>query len=124
MMLPPRKSPIRNKWNLSGNGKKYIAAALKNKGLLQFFDKPSTSHNSHIVWLFLLILCRWLQLFYEIAIRIFFGISVTDSVYACCFAYQKYLHIMEALYILFTEKRRYDRRNCRTQKYNLPNNLK
>ena len=46
------------------------------------------------------------------------------SVYACCFAYQKYLHIMEALYILFTEKRRYDRRNCRTQKYNLPNNLK
>ncbi len=57
------------------------------------------------------------------AIR-FFGISVTDSVYACCFAYQKYLHIMEALYILFTEKRRYDRRNCRTQKYNLPNNLK
>ena len=38
--------------------------------------------------------------------------------------YQKYLHIMEALYILFTEKRRYDRRNCRTQKYNLPNNLK
>lgn len=35
--------------------KKHIAAALKNKGLLQFFDKPSTSHNSHIVWLFLLI---------------------------------------------------------------------
>lgn len=52
---PPRKSPIRNKWNLSGNGKKYIAAALKNKGLLQCADKPSTSHNSHIVLLFLLI---------------------------------------------------------------------
>ena len=50
-----RKSPIRNKWNLSGNGKKYIAAALKNKGLLQCADKPSTSHNSHIVLLFLLI---------------------------------------------------------------------
>ena len=48
-------SPIRNKWNLSGNGKKYIAAALKNKGLLQCADKPSTSHNSHIVLLFLLI---------------------------------------------------------------------
>ena len=41
--------------NLSGNGKKYIAAALKNKGLLQCADKPSTSHNSHIVLLFLLI---------------------------------------------------------------------
>ncbi len=35
--------------------KKYIAAALKNKGLLQCADKPSTSHNSHIVLLFLLI---------------------------------------------------------------------
>ena len=34
---------------------KYIAAALKNKGLLQCADKPSTSHNSHIVLLFLLI---------------------------------------------------------------------
>ena len=30
-------------------------AALKNKGLLQCADKPSTSHNSHIVLLFLLI---------------------------------------------------------------------
>ena len=40
---------------ISGNGKKYIAAALKNKGLLQCADKPSTSHNSHIVLLFLLI---------------------------------------------------------------------
>lgn len=35
--------------------KKYIVAALKNKGLLQCADKPSTSHNSHIVLLFLLI---------------------------------------------------------------------
>ncbi|RHQ08963.1 hypothetical protein DW987_13460 [Ruminococcus sp. AM50-15BH] len=35
--------------------KKHIAAALKNKGLLQCADKPSTSHNSHIVLLFLLI---------------------------------------------------------------------
>ena len=33
--------------------KKHIAAALKNKGLLQCADKPSTSHNSHIVLLFL-----------------------------------------------------------------------
>ena len=32
-----------------------IAAALKNKGLLQCANKPSTSHNSHIVLLFLLI---------------------------------------------------------------------
>lgn len=31
--------------------KKHIAAALKNKGLLQCADKPSTSHNSHIVLL-------------------------------------------------------------------------
>ena len=35
--------------------KKIHAAALKNKGLLQCADKPSTSHNSHIVLLFLLI---------------------------------------------------------------------
>ena len=34
---------------------KHIAAALKNKGLLQCADKPFTSHNSHIVLLFLLI---------------------------------------------------------------------
>lgn len=40
---------------IQGMEKKYIAQALKNKGLLQCADKPSTSHNSHIVLLFLLI---------------------------------------------------------------------
>lgn len=46
----------RNKWNLSGNGKKiHWQQPSKIKGLLQCADKPSTSHNSHIVLLFLLI---------------------------------------------------------------------
>ena len=38
-----------------GMEKNTLQQPSKIKGPLQFFDKPSTSHNSHIVWLFLLI---------------------------------------------------------------------